>query len=102
MKTKLDKEIEQHLQKAYDLGLAEVKRLVFKVFAKKKTYVRFFLAMGATFFEDKNGDNFCVYDEDVAVSALELRNFLMEWDEDLKLSGEGVYWTREGEEIRNW
>ena len=96
----INTQIETKYTEARNLALAEVKRLVFEVFKKNRSYTQFYLAMGTCFFSSKGRTNHNAWELQDDEITKPLFDFIFNWDRVLKLQGEGVYWKRTGEEVR--
>ena len=94
-----DKQIEYYLAEAEKLASEKVKRLARAILKKNKNLNEFVMGMGTWFFVHKDGRN-C--DESDYKSLQEFSDFIREYDNILKITGEPMRFTAEGEKITNW
>lgn len=90
--------IDEHLDKAVDLGLAEVERLARLVLQNEPRFKEFVMAMGGWFFVDDRGELV-----DRHESMVQLANFIGEFDRYLKLTGNPMRFEGyHGQIVRDW
>ena len=89
------KEIDDLLDKARSIALLEVERIARKRMRNNKKLKDFTIAMGTYFFS---------YYGEVAhdYKCAEMDDFISEYDDILKLTGEGVIYKSDGTSVRDW
>lgn len=92
------KKIDNSLVKMRYEAMSYLKYLVSNKFKQNKNINSFVLAMGTFFWTDLNGK--VLYDHQVKDKYVS--DFIFEWDNVLKLTGEGVKWFRDGTIITDW
>ena len=104
------KGVEYHYRMARKLVLAEVIRMARKILKEHDNLDEFFLVMGSWFFSTKKkraayaGGKPCsdtITDVDFKYLA-PIGNLISEWDEYLKLTGEGIRFTATGKIVNDW
>ncbi len=83
-----------------------------KILKKRKNLKEFIMAMGTYFFVDKHGNTIDTWESkyinyecrmfNASPSFKKLNDFISEWDEYLKLTGESMRFTSDGIKITNW
>lgn len=111
---KVSKLIDAQLLKVSLLASAEIERLARKVLREHKSLKSFTMAMGTFFFEDHKGNVIESYDmvhnwkmdtytrKDTFLYFKPLNDFIMKWDEELKVTGDPMHFTATGEKITEW
>lgn len=104
--------IEKHYQKACELAEEKVEKLARKILLKNPELHEFVMAMGDWFFtlkaqpedEENNAikEGEICWDVDSDPRFTEISNFIMEWDEYLKLTGIPMRFTATGPKITDW
>lgn len=91
--------VEDLYHRAGVLAIREVEKEARRILKSDPDLNEFVMAMGAAFFTDKNGDNHQLQDIDAAE---ELRDFILEWDEYLRITGVPMRFTADGDKITDW
>jgi len=105
--------IDNHLETARDIAINEVIRMARQLMRNHKNLHEFIIAMGSYFFIDDNNDTIETTDqlmnksyEYYTVDSFKyfkpLNDFISKWDDTLKLTGEGIRFTADGEIITDW
>lgn len=79
------------------IASAEVIRLARKILKANSDLEEFIMGMGTWFFSNKDGDNVSTGPE-----FKELDDFISEWDETIRITGEPMRFTANGEIRRDW
>lgn len=93
-----NKKFDKQLDTMREEALQYLKYLVYNKFKQNKTLNCFGLAMGVCFWVDL--DNEVLYDHEVNDKFVQ--EFIQEWDDVFKLTGEGIKWFRDGSVITDW
>ena len=99
MKTKnnLDRDISYHYELACTLSIVKVEELARKILRGHKNLDEFIIAKGGWMYTDKNGN-----DIDDKPYMRELSEFIDEWDNYLKITGNPMRFTADGPVVTNW
>ena len=95
----IDRQIQSHLDAAFNLALAELERRAHKVLAAHPNLDEFVMAMGGAFFTTNDDQNIGLeerrYMRPVA-------RFLGDWDDALGLTGQPIRFTATGPAKTAW
>ena len=69
------------------------------ILRRNKTIKEFVMAMGSAFFYSRDGD---VLELDDRKSFKPLKDFIEEWDDLLKITGEPMRFTADGPKVTDW
>ena len=114
-KKKVNELIELHLIQASQYASTEIEKLARKVLREHKHLKSFTMAMGTYFFIDVNGNNIDTKEErstghpsynyymvDTFKYFKPLNDFIMKWDDELKVTGDAMHFTATGKKITEW
>lgn len=90
--------IEDKYREARYLALVQVEEMARDILKKHPNLGEFIMGMGTWTFTFANGDT--VYDEMKYMK--KLSDFISEWDEYLKLTGEPMRFTANGRKVTDW
>lgn len=88
--------IEQYYRAACSLALAEVERRARRILKANRSIHEFVMSMGLYKFKDKHGNDI----EDRRTRPVD--DFIAEWDDYLKLTGESLRFTAHGPRETKW
>lgn len=104
--------INYHHDKASDFALKRVEELARGILQQNKNLKEFVMGMGTYFFTDRKGENVDTYDsvygnggytsEHSEPCFEELNEFMEEWDDIYKMTGEAMRFTAKGKKITKW
>jgi hypothetical protein len=97
MKLSASIKIERLHAKASEIASSEVIRLARKILRSDKTLDEFVMGMGTWFFVDRYGRSWGELPQ-----FKELKDFINKWDKDIRITGEPMRFTADGDIIRNW
>lgn len=110
------KQAELKYKEAYDLVITELERRARKILREHPNLDEYIMAMGGWMFTRKLGtrneqgfivesDSMTIIHEDEAENIQYMRpiyDLMREWDNDMKLTGDAMRFTAEGEVVRTW
>jgi hypothetical protein len=110
---KQNNKIQKHIELAREIALNEVIRMARQIMKEHKNLKWFYLSMGSYFFDDKFGETIGTNDQtmnnnyeynivDKYKYFKSLNEFMLDWDNELKLSGEGIRFTATGKIETDW
>jgi hypothetical protein len=94
------KEIEGHYNLASAAAEKELIRLARRAMRKSPVLIEFVMGMGTWFFVDKNDDY--IHEDDSRMCVRDVSDFMEEWDEVFKLTGNLMRFSVDSEVVRNW
>lgn len=94
------KQIDKHYNKSIELGLNQVEKLARKILRKYSTLTDFFMHNGVWWFNGKKGKWYSKYS--IKYNLDELIEFMDYYDTKLKLSMNTVWFTKDGEVVKNF
>jgi hypothetical protein len=95
--------IENHIHRARQIAIRKVRNLARKILRNNRGELNeFLMAMGSWFFVTHKGECVYAYELEHIEGIEELTDFIDYWDGDLKLTGEGIRFTWDGEIVTNW
>jgi hypothetical protein len=92
--------VNDHYSKASDFALEYVEQEARKILVKHPDLKEFIMTMGAVFFI--TWDDEIVYEELDYIAESDLAEFISDWDDYLKLTGEPMRFTATGPLVRDW
>lgn len=110
MRTMREKDIESLYLEAADNASVFVEEQARAILKKHPNLHEFVMAMGGWFFTVKKsqhgsllpGEHAVLHDNPSYIKNSRLANFIAEWDEYLKITGEPMRFTADGPTVRNW
>lgn len=106
------RQITKLYNQASNLALAEVEKEARRLMRKHKNLKEFVMAMGSYFFVDAKGEtistttsvyrNYSYVMEDTFAYFKPLNEFMLDWEERFKITGEAMRFTAEGKKITDW
>lgn len=99
---KPEKEVEFYYDKASNIALEIIEKKARKIMRTHKNLTEFVMGMGMAFFNTKNDCAISPYDSDAPVYMKSLGDFIIDWDEYLKLTGGPMRFTAIGPINREW
>jgi hypothetical protein len=100
---KIERQIEQLVEIASQIALAEIERIARKVLRKHKSRLtEFVMAMGSATFTHKDGTNVGTNEWESFAGMRPLDKLLDEWDETLHLTGTPMRFTADGPKVTDW
>jgi hypothetical protein len=93
-----NKELDALYKEASKVATSEVERIARKILKEHKNLEEFVIGMGTWFFADVNGT---LYDGMYPICK-EMDDFMQDWDEVYRLTGEAMRFTTDGPVITEW
>jgi hypothetical protein len=95
-----------YYRKAEKTASEVVEKMARQILREHKQLDKFVMAMGTYFFIDKNNKNIGTFDsivsDDLEKAFQPLNDFIGEWDDVLKITGEAMTFTTDGVKITKW